>query len=269
LLGESAVLPGQVPQRPLVSLAGLLVSLVILSTGVIGIDSSRAALRPATPLSEIARPAVPNPLDELVQRARAFDSRDRRDHPSHLRPVAVPRSTPPAAHEPSPRAESASLGELAGSLRRQVRDALAQTPEAPRPETDVPPPIRPALQSTFDGPAVLPAPIRRVKPVLPPRTVALFGEQTFDLIYSVDALGRPVDIRLGDRLVPEVFVDAAVDALRQWRFPPVDASLRDQRIRQTFVFTRPLREPSRCTTGTRLCGRGAGHIEQLVVNARD
>jgi len=116
------------------------------------------------------------------------------------------------------------------------------------------------------GADTLPEPVYQVSPQLPSRLYDDDAIVIVNLIYSIDAAGKPVDILVAaDSDDVRAFVNAAENALRQWQYPPVSKQLQQMRIKQQFVFMQPA-SASRCVTGSRICARDHYAVEQVIIN---
>ncbi|MBU1188828.1 MAG: M56 family metallopeptidase [Gammaproteobacteria bacterium] len=112
----------------------------------------------------------------------------------------------------------------------------------------------------------LPEPVYQVSPQLPSRLYDDDAIVIVNLIYSIDAAGKPVDILVAaDSDDVRAFVNAAENALRQWQYPPVSKQLQQMRIKQQFVFMQTT-SASRCVTGSRICARDNYAVEQVYIN---
>jgi len=113
----------------------------------------------------------------------------------------------------------------------------------------------------------LPEPVYQVSPQLPSRRYDDDAIVIVNLVYSIGAAGKPVDILVAADSEDKVgaFVDAAESALRQWQYPPVSKQLQQMRIKQQFVFMQTGSAP-RCVTGSRICARDNYAVEQVYIN---
>lgn len=113
----------------------------------------------------------------------------------------------------------------------------------------------------------LPEPVYQVSPRPPARRQNDDAIVIVNLVYSIDAAGKPVDILVAADSddYAGAFVNAAESALRQWQYPPVSKQLQRMRIKQQFVFMQTATAP-RCVTGSRICARDNYAVEQVYIN---
>ncbi len=114
----------------------------------------------------------------------------------------------------------------------------------------------------------IPEPYVKVKPKYPNRLSGLFMHERVDVAYSIGPSGQPIDITVLSLNVHQDFADAAVEALKQWRFPPVSRSVQKLRISQQFNFLQVQTSiNSKCSvTGGRLCPKIGNAINRIQVN---
>lgn len=111
-----------------------------------------------------------------------------------------------------------------------------------------------------------PEPYHKVKPKYPKRMAGIIEQETVDIIYSIGPDGRPMDMVVISLDVHKDFTDAAVEALAQWRFEPVDVETQKLRIKQPFNFIRLQQASSsrHCSTGSRICRRVGGNFSETI-----
>lgn len=114
----------------------------------------------------------------------------------------------------------------------------------------------------------LPEPVHQVRPRLPVRLLDNDMVVIVNLVYSINAAGKPADILVAEDSdqYDGAFARAAADALRQWQYPPVSEQLQQMRIKQQFVFMQPP-ATRRCVTGSRICERENYTVEQVIINS--
>lgn len=95
----------------------------------------------------------------------------------------------------------------------------------------------PRLPETVVEAAVQPAPQVRIEPIYPTEARERGEQGWVELSYRIGADGRVEDMAIDGAGSSVAFERAARDALRQWRFSPVDADGRELRVRFDFVLT--------------------------------
>jgi len=158
--------------------------------------------------------------------------------------AAPPPPPPPPQPRPRPRRQSAradvpavpvlgaglgglDLGLGGGGLGLAVADALADAP------TDVV-----MTANTVDTP---PRAVEQASPQYPARARARGVEGQVTVSLLIDATGRVADARVTDSVPAGTFDEAALSAVRQWRFTPAEYEGRPVSMRASQVLEFALR----------------------------
>lgn len=207
---------------------------------------SLRAVPPSVELAPVARPArieaAASVADVLTRSAALVLERA-------LAPVAEP--------EASSTADSLAMPDAAPPAMRieRVREGLT-LPAAPSIGVADLAFARPSL-SRIGAPTAVPSPraLGRAAPQYPARATLEGVEGSVTLSFVVDHDGTAREIRVVAASEPGWFEDAAIEALRQWRFEPGRAL---DRFTQTFDFSLgseavPEQEPCETRVGSRIC----------------
>jgi protein TonB len=195
-------------------------SIAVLGTcGVIGLSLGmnavvgRSETEPVAVVSELPAAAASKPPSQ---------KRDRRPAPARKARRAAPSAAPALA---------ASLGGLDFGFGDVGAGGLTEATAA--------------LVGSMGGGVVNeeavqepPTPVERVAPTFPARARALGQSGSVTLSFVVDIDGSTADVHVVESIPPGVFDDAAVEAVRRWRFSPgeQDGAPVAVRVRQTLRF---------------------------------
>jgi protein TonB len=165
--------------------------------------------------------------DQWLTEARALGYEPERAAAST---VTAPTASSPGAMAPPPPTESPSMA-------RQP-SPVAESPgrEPSRPD------VRAELQASNRAPLAAESEVsaadfkrtRFVPPVYPPKALSRGQEGEVRVRFTVDTAGRVAAAQVVSATPPDVFDQAAVDAVRKWRFEPV---MRDGRPIEASIAT--------------------------------
>ncbi len=180
------------------------------------------------------RPAPP-PAAVLAGDPVVFDAAPKKEPPK-TRPKARPRRRPvrkAAPRVPAPNLNAALSGLSFGipaldaaALMGQPAALLGETRDASE------------LVMTEDAVDQRPRPVHTVAPIYPPRARASGTTGRVDLKLCIDATGAVESVRVLEATPQGVFEEAALEAVRQWRFSPATYKGQPVRLctRQPIVF---------------------------------
>jgi len=186
---------------------------------------------PSTTMFVVTAAPPPPPSPPQVLRTASL----RPEPPQHAAPVEAPRAIAP--EPPSdPRALAASVETApAGLLSGAGIAAVEATPPAPPP----PPPPAPSTPLRVGSGLKPPAKIRNVDPVYPAIAQTARVQGTVIIEATIGADGRVADARIL-RSVP-LLDQAALDAVRQWRYSPTLLDGQPTAVIMTVTVTFALR----------------------------
>jgi protein TonB len=176
-------------------------------------EVARRAPEPVTMLQEIAAP----PKAKTAERARA-----RRATPARRAARAAP--SPSALLAVSLPGLDFGLDAAADAALAAATDALVADASA-----------RVVDEGQVE---VAPRPVEREPPSFPPRARALGQSGWVAVVFVVDIDGTTQDVSVVESVPPGVFDDAAVEAVKGWRFEPgrVEGAPVPVRVRQSLKF---------------------------------
>jgi protein TonB len=195
--------------------------------------ASTAPAAGAAPAVSTAAGAAPSPA--IAPAAGTAPASAPGPSPSARAPDAPSISPEPAVGaSPSPvtRASPTSLADV------RTRDASVVAPIPAPASIDREP--RTSIVASAPSPAPRPAALRRIEdaaPVYPTRARARGIEGWVDVAFTVDAAGRVTGARVISAAPAGAFAEAALDAVRRWRYAPPPAP-QDANVRLRFRLDR-------------------------------
>lgn len=171
--------------------------------------------------------------------------------PTQAMPIQVDRVARPRIEVAAPsfamaRVKNVSMAPLANSLAAPTDVAIAPSDTVAESATVAPTIAEPAAA------IAMPAAIQIVQPQYPLRELVAGVTAKVTLEFSIAADGSVRDVRARGQAAP-AFEEAAVSAIREWKFStasPIDSA---QRYTRTFVFTRAGADPCHEVTGSHIC----------------
>jgi TonB family protein len=149
------------------------------------------------------------------------------------RPAAAIETVPSA---PAPGALTPPSG-TESPVMEQLPSPVVESPVVEPPPPDVGAELQASSKAPAAAPEVLAAEFKRtrfVPPVYPPKALARSQEGEVRVRITVDTTGRVTAAQILAATPPQVFDQAALDAVRKWRFEPV---IRDGRPIEASIAT--------------------------------
>ncbi|MBA3581356.1 MAG: energy transducer TonB [Gammaproteobacteria bacterium] len=108
-----------------------------------------------------------------------------------------------------------ALKNLAANMIKQINAGVAQ-----QNSLNIPKPPAPNVLQVPEHRAVTPKPINRVDPIFPVTALAQGAKGVVKLGFDLDREGKPYNIVVIESKPEGVFNNAAIEAMKQWRFEP-------------------------------------------------